>query len=179
MDIELVRSLGASEVIDYKSEKIEDRVQDFDVFIDTMGYLNENLVFQSNSKILKKSWFSPSHYVRIASSPYGQTKQTSQVQFHGDPLGLAIPESRLDRMLEGYSKQMMGSFSGIRYHFILVHPDQTVLEEVKVAMEEGKIRPVVQQYFQFSEAFQAHDMIEEGHVSGKLVLLPNSSSILK
>lgn len=172
----LLKSLGAKEIIDYTLEKIEDRVEDYDVFLDTMGYLHENLVFQPGSKILKRSWSSPSHYIRIASSPYGQTKRESRVQFAADPLGLAIPEARLDRMLEGYSKQVMGKWSGIRYHFILVHPDQAALEEVKIAMEEGKIRPVVQTFFNLQEASRAHDVIEEGHVTGKLVLLTSSAA---
>lgn len=170
-NIELVKSLGAREVVDYNTEKIEDRLQDFDVFLDSMGYRYEELVLQPNSKILKPSTKeNPSFYLRIASSPYGDKTET----LSPDPLGLAVSEARLDRMIVSYSKQILGYFHllprGIQYYFILVSSEREALIEATEAIEKGKIRPVIQQSFPLAEAAQAHRLLEEGHVAGKLVL---------
>ena len=54
-NFDLMQKLGASEVIDYKTEKIEDRIVNYDVFIDTMGYINEELVLKAQSKVTIKS----------------------------------------------------------------------------------------------------------------------------
>jgi len=68
---QLLKDLGASETIDYHTEEIESKVQDYDVFIDTMSYVYESIVLDSKSTILRRDPLNPSHYVHIASSPYG------------------------------------------------------------------------------------------------------------
>ena len=173
-NFELVQSLGASEVVNYKTEKIEDRIHDYDVFLDTMGYRHEELVINAESKILKPSTaMDPSFYIRIASSPYGDKSE----RLSPDPLGLAVSEARLDRMFVAYTKQFLSSFNilpkGIRYHFVLVYPEKQALEEAAKAIQNGIIRPVIQDRIPLSEAKRAHDLLEQGHVTGKLVLVVN------
>ncbi len=169
---DLVLGLGAAEFIDYQNEKIEDRLKDFDVFIDTIGYVSEELVLWSGNRILKKSFSNPSHYIRIASSPYGDKNGGEKIsEMSADPFGMAIPEARIDRMITGYSKQFMGLFNGIRYHFILVHPDKDALMEMNDALRVGKVKPVIQSRFLIHEVVEAHRLIEQGHVAGKLILL--------
>lgn len=170
-NFDLVKSLGAAEVIDYKTEKIEDRVRDYDVFLDSMGYRYESMVFKADSHLLKPSTDTdPSFYLRIASSPYGDKTE----KLSPDPLGLAVSEARLDRMAVSYSKQILGYFNllprAIQYHFILVSSEKAALLETTEAIEQGKIRPVIQQRFALSEAAEALRLLEEGHVAGKLVL---------
>jgi len=40
-------------------------------------------------------------------------------------------------------------------------------------LEEGKIKPLIAQPFPLEEARRAHEMLGEGGVLGKIVLLPN------
>jgi hypothetical protein len=113
-----------------------------------------------------------SHYIRIASSHYGTDDS--------DPLGLSIPESRLDRLISGFLKQAWSDLfisRGIKYHIIYVYPDGSAVREVAQAMEQGKIRAVIQETFPLDQAPRAHDLLEAGHVTGKLVLLVDSSHI--
>ena len=168
----LLRSLGASELINYHDEAIEDRVKDIDVFLDTMGYVYEDIVFKKNCTILRKQGKLPSFYIRIASSPYGDNA-SSLSALSSDPLGLAIPEARLDRMATGFTKTLMSSisFSFIKYIFVLVYPDADALNEIADAIKKGLIRPIIQERFSMKDAKKAHTILESGHVVGKLLLL--------
>jgi len=169
-NFELLKSLGASELIDYHNEKIEDRVEDIDVFLDTLGYLYENIIYNKDCTILRKKGKFPSYYIRIASSPYGDNAAKSNLSC--DPLGLAIPEARLDRMAKGFSKTLMSSyFSFIKYHFVLVYPDVDALNEIGDAMSKSLIKAIIQQKFPMKDASEAHRVLEGGHVVGKLLLL--------
>eukprot|EP01039_Chlorochromonas_danica_P001215 gene1215-1325_t len=170
-----VESLGAAEIVDYRTEHLKDRVQDVDVFFDSMGYLNENDVWGKQSRMLRKRKTStepPSVYIRIASSPFSSSGQA----LAPDPLGLAVPEARLDRMLSGFVKQFWHSSlfnADVQYYFVLVTPDRAALEETASHLREGKIQPTVQRRFLLAEAPLAHTIQEEGHVVGKLVLEVN------
>jgi NADPH:quinone reductase-like Zn-dependent oxidoreductase len=56
-------------------------------------------------------------------------------------------------------------------HYIFVRPSGYDLgEHVTPLVAEGSLRPHVQQTFPLERAAEAHELIEEGHVRGKLVL---------
>jgi NADPH:quinone reductase-like Zn-dependent oxidoreductase len=57
---------------------------------------------------------------------------------------------------------------GHDYHY--VRPDGDQLESLARLIEDGRIRPHVQQVFPLAEAAAAHELLEAGHVRGKLVL---------
>lgn len=130
----LVKGLGAKEVVDYKTEKIEDRVQNYDVFLD-IGNISETVV--RRSKVLRTTGLPPSHYIQIAASPYDAE---SLKTFGTDPLGLAIPECRLDRVATGLLKEIISSFwSSIKFHSFFVEPDEETLEEIVDAFTSKKV----------------------------------------
>lgn len=178
-NFEFLKSLGANETIDYKTVKFEDYIANYDVVLDPMGYQNEEIVLYSGKPILKPSTAdNPSFYLRIASSPYGE--HNSHLHLSPDPLGMAIPEARLDRMFTSFSKQFVSNVfhwlpNGIRYYFVLVSSEKQALEEVCQAMEKGNIRPIIQEKIPLQEAVRAHHLLEEGHVIGKIVLVVNDS----
>ena len=172
-NFDLLKSLGASELINYHDETIQDRVKGIDVFLDTMGYVYEDTVFKKDCTILRKEGKLPSYYIRIASSPYGDN--ASKYNLSSDPLGLAIKEARLDRMASGFCKSFLSnaslSFSLIKYHFVLVYPDVNALNEIADAMKKGLIRAIIQERIPIKDAKMAHTILEGGHVVGKLLLL--------
>eukprot|EP01031_Cornospumella_fuschlensis_P033078 gene33078-40013_t len=161
---DFVLSLGAAAVVDYTSETVEERIQDYDVFFDSMGYKHEELVYAPTSRILKRNYHA--HYIRIASSPYDGSMGT-------DPLGVSIAEARVDRIVGGYWNSFVHHYSPIHYHFVLVRPDREALEEVVPYIESGQIKPVVTQRFPMERVSEAHSLLESGHVQGKLVLEVN------
>jgi len=175
----LCKSLGAQEVIDYKTTDFAEVIRDYDVVLDSMGFKNEETILYGNKHILKPSTKeNPTFYLRIASSPHGKS-QKEESDFPPDPLGWTIPESRIDRVIGSFTKQYLANHfnilpNGIRYYFILVVSEKPALEEVRQAIEKGTIKPVIQERIPLSEAVRAHEIQEDGHVTGKLVLVVNS-----
>ena len=163
-NFDLIYSLGASTCIDYHTNKIEETIKDFDVFFDTMGYNNEKLVLNTNYSILRNDIVT--HYIRIASSPYNSNEK--------DFLHLAIPEARLDRVATGFMKQFYHNiFSKIKYHFVFVVPNKSHLEEMTNHVNNGLVKCVIQEKMKLVDARRAHTILEDGHVTGKLVLVVN------
>ncbi len=58
---------------------------------------------------------------------------------------------------------------GHRYHY--VRPDGSQLDGLTRLIDEGRLRPHVEQAFPLAEAAAAHELLEAGHVRGKLVLV--------
>jgi NADPH:quinone reductase-like Zn-dependent oxidoreductase len=57
---------------------------------------------------------------------------------------------------------------GHLYHY--VRPDGGQLESIARLADDGRVRPHVQQAFPLEAAAAAHEVLEDGHVRGKLVL---------
>ena len=183
---------------------VEHLIVDFDIIFDSLGYIYEDMVMCKTSRMLRRprsineddSW-----YIRIASSPYGQadggaTEHAStsmSVPFGRDVLRLNIPETRFDRSLAGAFKtitsQWVGNFTkwlggkGVgqerlpRYQFVIVLPEREAVAEIVSNMANGKIRAVIQQQFPLHAAADAQKLLEEGHVTGKLVLVVNQTDV--
>jgi len=83
-----------------------------------------------------------------------------------DPLGgetLARTKEIADRVVS-----IVEPGEGHLYHY--VRPDGIQLEGVTRLLDEGRVRPHVQQAFPLEQAAAAHELLEGGHVRGKLVL---------
>ena len=60
---------------------------------------------------------------------------------------------------------------GLEVHYVFVRPSGFDLgEHVTPLVQEGRLRPNVQEAYPLERAAEAHDRLEEGHVRGKLVL---------
>ena len=172
----LLESLGASRCIDYNTQSLSEHVRGVDVFFDSLGWKHEEQVMAAGSEIVAEGGW----YIRIASSPF--PNRGEQHALSPDPLGLAIPEARLDRIVEGYARTALSQLHTlgfslgilpppkIKYHFVLVTPDGLALEEIAAAVKAGQVRAVVQEVFPLSQVQQAAALLEMGHVTGKLVI---------
>ncbi|WP_113699759.1 NADP-dependent oxidoreductase [Nonomuraea lactucae] len=60
--------------------------------------------------------------------------------------------------------------AGRRFAGVSVEPDYAALEAIAALVDEGAIRPHVEQTFPLEEAGKAHEVLEAGQVRGKLVL---------
>jgi alcohol dehydrogenase len=160
-NVELVRSLGAERVIDYQREAFEQVLEpsSLDVVLDVLSYACEE-------RTLKAKLIRPGgHYVKIASSPW----ETSAAD--ADPLGLGIPEARLDRLLGGFLKaRVSGCAGGVRRHLVFVHPSGAVLAQAAGAVERGEVRPVIDKVFPLERMREAHECVQTGRTRGKVVI---------
>lgn len=59
---------------------------------------------------------------------------------------------------------------GVRATGILVEPDHAALERLGALIDDGRLRPVVEQVFPLEEAARAHVLGQRGRTQGKLVL---------
>lgn len=155
-----VRDLGATTVVDYHTERFEEKIQGYDLVLDPLGHRYEQRTLAS--AVLRKG----GHYLRIAASDWDSAT-----------IGWTIPEATPAAILAGVSKSawhnsrarlgMGGSF----YHLVFVHPDGAGLAEIARYVDTGRIRPVVDRVYALEEIRKAHLEQQAGHVRGKLVLM--------
>ncbi|MEV7519904.1 NADP-dependent oxidoreductase [Streptomyces sp. NPDC091371] len=125
---ELVRELGADEVIDYRTADFEDVVTDVDIVIDSLGGEHG----QRSLKVLK-----PGGHLVTLPSP--------------DDVPAAGAE-------------------GVHTGWTLVEPDFRGLVEIAALVEAGKLRPVIDTVLPLAQASKAHEIVEQGRTTGKIVL---------
>lgn len=59
---------------------------------------------------------------------------------------------------------------GLKPDYVFVHPDKGHLHKIKQWIEAGILRPKLATVFPLEEAARAHEMIEGGHMEGKIAL---------
>ena len=62
--------------------------------------------------------------------------------------------------------------AGLRFAGIIVEPDQVGLDHLVALVEAGQLRIDIERTFPLEEAAAAHRLLEEGHVTGKVILIP-------
>jgi NADPH2:quinone reductase len=61
---------------------------------------------------------------------------------------------------------------GVSASYVFVLPDGDELRALAALAETGELRVNLEQTFSFDEASRAHELVEAGHVRGKLALIP-------
>lgn len=162
---EFVKSLGASRIIDYRSEDFASSVSGMHLVFDPIAYATEAKTWNSNVMT------SGAHYVSIASSSWDQTRDER------DPFNLAVPEARFDwvalekmRAFKRNNAARLGSGGAWHYGPVFVEADGPRLERVRRLVEEGKIMPQVERVYPLEQIAEAHEHVESGHTRGKVVV---------
>jgi len=148
----LVRGLGADQVIDYKKEKFEDMLRDYDVVLDTLG--GESL--ENSFRILKPKGI----VVSIVGPPdaaFGRLR------------GMNVLLVLVFRLLSRKVHRLAGK-QGVGYSFMLVNPDGRQLAEIGELLVAGSLRPVIDKVFPFDQAKEAFAYLEKGRARGKVVV---------
>jgi NADPH:quinone reductase-like Zn-dependent oxidoreductase len=139
--VELVRSIGADEVIDYTRADITDGARQWDLILDTAGH-------RSLSQL------------RRALTPKG-TLVIVGSEGRGRWLG------GFDRSLRA---PMLSRFVGQRLRMLASKPRQDDLVVLGELIEAGKLTPVIDRTYPLSEVPEAIRQLEQGHARGKLVI---------
>lgn len=139
-NVELVRSIGADQVIDYTREDFTQGEQHYDVIVDMVG----NHSLSAYRRVLKPKGI----YVMV-----------------GGPKGRWIaPMHRVAQMF------VYSAFVDQELVFLLANinkEDLTILGEL---MEAGKVTPVIDRRYRLHEVPEAIRYLEEGHARGKVVI---------
>jgi NADPH:quinone reductase-like Zn-dependent oxidoreductase len=151
-NVDLVRGLGADEVIDYKKQEFEDVLRDYDVVLGTI-----------RGNALKKS-------LRILKSA------SSVVSLIGPPDAAFARARGMNAVMKAVFGLLSGGIirkarqRGATYSFLFVHPDGRQLAEIGKLLTEGKIRPVIDKVFPFDQAKEALAYLQKGRAKGKVVV---------
>lgn len=151
-NVDLVRSLGADEVVDYKKQEFEEVLRDYDAVLGTV----RGDALQKSLKILKPN----STIVSLIGPPDAAFARARRMNFF--MVGLF---GMLSRKIIRLAKKRYTSYS-----FLFVHPNGRQLAEISELLVAGKIRPVVDKVFRFEQTTDALAYLEQGRAKGKVVV---------
>jgi NADPH:quinone reductase-like Zn-dependent oxidoreductase len=151
-NVDLVGSLGADEVIDYKKQEFEDVLRDYDAVLGTV----RGDALEKSLRILKPE----STVVSLIGPPDSAFARARGMNFF-----MQFVFGLLSRKIIRRAKKR-----GVAYSFLFVHPDGGQLAEIGGLLEAGRIRPVIDKVFPFEQAKEALAYLEQGRAKGKVVV---------
>ena len=153
-NIELLKSLGVNEIIDYRKNSFQEALKDYDLVYDLLGdSVLENSI-EECCKVLKKD--ASSHYITLT-HPFINTMDSKG-------LFLGIPHALLLR------QKLKAAYKPINVHWSIYRPSLSGLQELTYLAEENIIKPVIDSTYSLSEIAKAHEKVATGHSSGKVVI---------
>ena len=152
-NIDLVKSLGADIVIDYKSEDFETKLKDYDVVLHS----------NKDKKILEKS-------LRIL-KPGGQliTLTGPPTPEFAKQLGLAWHLKFITKLLSGGARRYAKKLN-VKFTFLFMRAEGSQLSQITKLIESGIIKPVIDKVFPFEQTNEAMAYVETGRAKGKVVV---------
>lgn len=147
-----VRELGADIIIDYKTADFEQELKDYDVVLDTQG-----------GKTLEKSLNVVKRGGRIISISGPPDQAFAEAVNPNRFLKCVIP-------LLSWSIRHKAKKRGITYSFLFMQPNGQQLSKFTELVEAGKIKPIVDQTYDFAQIKEAFQYVNTGRSKGKVVL---------
>ncbi len=151
-NVELVRSLGADEVVDYKKQNFENVLRGYDAVLGTV-----------RGDSIEKS--------------IGILKPGSTIVSLVGPLDKAFARARGLNFLLAFvfglmSRKLMrlAKKRDVTYSFLFVRPDGDQLAEIGELLKAERIRPVIDKVFPFEQAKDALAYLAQGRAKGKVVV---------
>ncbi|MFJ5624880.1 NADP-dependent oxidoreductase [Peribacillus loiseleuriae] len=148
----LVKSLGADQIIDYKTEQFDEILHNYDVVFDTIG--GETL--EKAFKIVK----SGGQIVSIAGLPNAR---------FGKEYGSGFLKTNLFRIAT-HKITKLEKQNNVKYTFLFMKPSGEQLKIITELIESEKIIPVIDREYPFEEAQKAMEYSESGRAKGKIIL---------
>lgn len=151
-NVQLVSSLGADEVVDYKKHQFEKTLHGYDMVLGTL----RGDEIERSINILKPG-----------------AKIVSLV----GPLDVTFASARrlnfiLKVVFGLMSRKIMrlAAKREVSYSFLFVRPDGGQLSEIGALLNAERIRPVIDKVFPFGEAKEALEYLAQGRAKGKIVV---------
>jgi len=151
-NVDLVRSLGADIVIDYKKENFETVLRDYDVVLNSLG----QDVLEKSLQVLKPG----GRLISISGPP--------DPGFAKD-LGAGWMLRQVMRLLS-HGIRKKAKARGVTYSFVFMRAQGDQLREIAALIDAGIIRPVVDRVLPFTALPEALTYIETGRAKGKVVI---------
>ncbi|KAF2463084.1 NAD(P)-binding protein [Lindgomyces ingoldianus] len=146
-NVELCRSLGADEVLDYKTvdivEELEGKGQVFSLVIDNVG--------------------SPSNLYKVSHKfllPNGRFVQ----------VGVGMSFGSFPQLVSNMIRPGFLGGGKRKYEMLMVKPKAEEFERMATWMKEGKIKAVIDTVFEFDDAPKAFEKLKTGRAKGKIIV---------
>ena len=151
-NIDLVKSLGADVVIDYKKDDFEKVLKDYDLVLNSQ----DAKTLEKSLRILKPN----GKLISISGPPTpGFAKQM------GAPWFVKLVMKFLSSGVRKKAKKL-----NIDYSFLFMRAEGKQLSEITNLIEAGKIRPIIDKVFPFEQLNEAMSYVETGRTKGKVVV---------
>ncbi|WP_198078218.1 NADP-dependent oxidoreductase [Acinetobacter calcoaceticus] len=147
-----VKELGADIIIDYKTMNFEQELKDYDVVLDTQG----GKALEKSVNVLKRG----GRLISLAGPPDQATTEAFNLNRF---LKCVIP-------LLSWSIRHKAKKRGVTYSFLFMQPNGQQLSKISELVEAGKIKPVVDQTYDFIQIKEALQYVNTGRAKGKVVL---------
>ncbi|AQY39968.1 NADPH:quinone reductase [Bacillus thuringiensis] len=148
----LVTSLGADEIINYKTEKFEDILKNYDAVFDTIG----GATLEKSFNIIK----SRGNIVSVSGMPNARFGKEFGSGFFKTLL-FSLASKKLTALEKKHNAQ---------YSFLFMKPSGDQLRTIANYIEAGKIKPVIDRVFPFEDAQKAMEYSESGRAKGKIIV---------
>ncbi len=151
-NFDLVKRLGADVVIDYKMQKFDELLTDYDLVFDTLGGDTQHLSFS----VLKPG----GTLVTIAGIPTAE-------------FGREWGVNPFIRFAMGWKNRLSSKLAqarGAKFTYLFMHPSGEQLREITKLIESGKIKPVIDKVFDLDHVRDALTYSASGHAVGKVIV---------
>lgn len=148
----LVKSLGADEIINYKTEKFDEILKNYDAVFDTLG----GEILEKSFEVIKRG----GKIVSVSGLPNARFGKE-----YGSGLFKTLLFSAASHKLTALEKKHNG-----HYTFLFMKPSGEQLRIIANFIETGKIKPIIDRVFPFEDAQNAMEYAESGRAKGKIIL---------
>jgi NADPH:quinone reductase-like Zn-dependent oxidoreductase len=151
-NVNLVRSLGADIVVDYKKDDFGSVLSDYDVVLNSL----DKLTLEKSLRVLKPG----GRLISISGPP--------DPDFARD-IGASWMLNVVMRFLS-YGVRVKAKRHQVNYSFLFMRANGDQLAEITALIDSGIIRPVVDRVFPFESIDEAMAYVEGGRAKGKVVV---------
>jgi NADPH:quinone reductase-like Zn-dependent oxidoreductase len=149
---DLVKSLGADVVIDYRKDDFEKILSGYDVVLNSQ----DATTLEKSLRVLKPG----GKLISISGPPDPEFARKQ---------GLNIVLRQVLRLLS-FGVRKKAKRAGVRYSFLFMAANGGQLSKLTAFIESGIIRPVMDRVFPFEETNEALAYVETGRAKGKVVV---------
>lgn len=151
-NVDLVKSLGADVVIDYRKDDFEDLLRDYDVVLNSQ----DQKTLEKSLRVLKDG----GKLISISGPPDPE---------FGDEIKSPWFMKLIMRLLSSGIRRKARR-RNVRFSFLFMKASGRQLREITRLIDSGAIRPVVDRIFPFESTNEAMAYVEKGRARGKVVV---------
>ena len=151
-NVELVESLGADIVVDYKKQNFKDILASYDVVLHSL----DSDTLRKSLRVLKPG----GRLISISGPPDPEFARRINAPWFVKPVLWAA----------SWATRRRAKRLGVDYSFLFMRADGGQLTEITSLVDAGLVRPVLDRTFSLAETRDALDYVETGRAKGKVVV---------